>query len=232
MRVLFVEDSLHLQKPVVRALKASGYAVDSALDGEEGLWKAQSNDYDVIILDIMLPNLDGLQILARLREGEKETPVLFLTARDAIEDRVKGLQMGADDYLVKPFALEELLARVETLSRRRYEKRSTRLVVGDLEMDTARKAVRRGGRELRLAPKQYALLEYLMLRAGQVISRSEIEEHLYDDLTNPLSNVVDSAMCALRKILQAGGNKRPLLHTKRGHGYILEDRSDEPVADR
>lgn len=178
MRILFVEDSTLLRKPVVKALKASGYAVDAAGDGEEGWWLAQAHDYDVIILDIMLPKLDGGEILRRLRAAGKDTPVLFLTAKDAIEDRVAGLRLGADDYLVKSFAIEELIARVEALGRRKYAKRSPKLAVADLELDQSAKTVRRGGCDVGLAPQLFALLEYLLLRKGQVVSRTEIEEHI------------------------------------------------------
>lgn len=224
MRVLYVEDSRHLQTPVVKALKASGYAVDSTTQGDEGHWMAQTHDYDVMILDIMLPGMSGLDILQRIRKEGKDTPVLFLTAKDSIEDRVNGLKKGADDYLVKPFALEELLARVESLGRRRYEHRTVEIEVDDLVVDTARKTVMRGGVPVDLAAKQYALLEYLMLRRGRVVSRTEIEEHIYDDLESPMSNVIDSAVCALRKSIDVSGESRPLIHTKRGHGYILESR--------
>jgi len=225
MRVLFVEDSPRLQKSVTTALKASGYAVDTVGNGEDGLWQAQTHDYDVLILDIMLPGMDGLRILEQLRKEGNETPVLFLTARDTVEDRVHGLRKGADDYLVKPFALEELLARVETLTRRAYQKRTPVVRVADLELDSAAKTVKRAGQPIQLAAREFALLEYLMLRAGQVVSRTEIEEHIYDDLVSPMSNVVDSAICSLRKSIAVGENPAPLIHTRRGQGYIMEDRS-------
>ena len=206
------------------ALKASGYAVDGVGDGEEGLWLAQTHDYDVLVLDIMLPGLDGLGVLTALRKEGNETPVLFLTARDAVEDRVQGLRQGADDYLVKPFALEELLARVETLTRRRYQKRTSVVTVGDLALDSGAKTVLRAGVGIHLAAREFALLEYLMLRSGQVVSRTEIEEHIYDDLVSPMSNVVDSAICALRKQIAVGDGAKPLIHTRRGQGYVLEER--------
>jgi len=225
MRVLLVEDSDSLRRSLTTALKASGYAVDAEGDGEEGLWLAQTHDYDVLVLDIMLPGMDGLQILEKLRQDGNETPVLFLTARDTVEDRVKGLRQGADDYLVKPFALEELLARVETLTRRRYQKRTSTVNVGDLELDSAAKSVSRAGVAIQLAAREFALLEYLMLRSGQVVSRTEIEEHIYDDLVSPMSNVVDSAVCALRKRIAVKPGSTPLIHTRRGQGYVLEDRS-------
>ncbi|QEL19177.1 response regulator transcription factor [Limnoglobus roseus] len=223
MRVLFVEDSAALRKPVVKALQASGFAVDSTGDGNEGWRLTRSHDYDVIILDIMLPGLDGLEVLRRLREAGNETPVLFLTAKDAVEDRVAGLRLGADDYLVKSFAVEELLARVEALARRRYAKRSPKLIVADLELDSAAKTVRRGGTELKLAPQLYSLLEYLLLRKGQVVTRTQIEEHIYDALVSPTSNVVDTAVCALRRAIAVSDDSLPLIHTRRGLGYIIEE---------
>ena len=225
MRVLYVEDSQHLQKPVMKALKASGYAVDAASDGEAGLWQAQSHDYDVLVLDIMLPGLSGLEILDALRSENNDTPILILTAKDTVGDRVNGLRKGADDYLVKPFALEELLARVEALSRRRYQKRTPKIAIADLELDSSARTAIRSGRPLDLAPRQFSLLEYLMLREGQVVSRTEIEEHIYDDLISPMSNVIDSAVCALRKSISVSPRSKPLIHTSRGHGYIMEERN-------
>jgi two-component system copper resistance phosphate regulon response regulator CusR len=223
MRILLVEDSAPIRKPVVKALKASGYAVDAAGDGMEGWQLAQDHDYDVIILDIMLPGMDGREILRRIRAVGNETPVLFLTAKDAIEDRVAGLKLGADDYLTKSFAIEELLARVEVLGRRKYAKRSPLLVVGDLELDQATKTVRRGGRELNLTPQLFALLEYLLLRKGQVVSRTEIEEHIYDEQVSPMSNVVDTAVCALRRAITISDKNAPLIHTRRGMGYVIHE---------
>lgn len=222
MRVLFVEDSEHLQKPVATALKASGFVVDLASDGEEGVWQALNIEYDVIILDIMLPRLSGLEVLAKIRQSESSPPVLFLTARDEIEDRVNGLRAGADDYLTKPFAIDELLARVEALSRRRYGARTSIIELDDLAVDLSRKEVERAGRKVVLAPRQFALLEYLIMRKGEVVSRTDIEEHIYDEYQSPLSNVVDSAVCALRRSLQISPDAFPLIHTVRGHGYIME----------
>lgn len=224
MRVLLIEDSGHLRQPLVKGLKASGYAVDEAGDGDEGLWLAQTYDFDVIILDLMLPRIDGLTVLKTLREEGRSTPVLILSAKDSIEDRVKGLQQGADDYLIKPFALEELLARVETLSRRNYQQSSPLIQVADLEMNTTTRTATRGGEALELAPKQYALLEYLMKRAGQVVTRTEIEEHIYDSNVTVMSNVIDSAVSSLRKAISTDERSKPLIHTRRGHGYILEER--------
>lgn len=220
MRVLFVEDSPRLQKSVGIALRKSGHAVDLAGDGEEGLWLALSHDYDVLVLDIMLPKRDGLSLLAELRRHERMVHVLLLTARDTVLDRVQGLQAGADDYLVKPFALEELLARVQALGRRAYGTKRPRLVVGELEIDTGARSVKRNGQSVELTAREYLLLEYLARRRGEVVSRTEIEAHIYDDQVDPMSNVVDSAICNLRKRLGAVG-ENGLIHTRRGLGYIL-----------
>lgn len=222
MRVLFIEDLEYLQKPVTRALKAAGYAVDTASDGEEGLWMAQSGDYDVIILDILLPRMSGLEILKTLRREGKEMQVLILSSKDTVEDRVLGLQAGADDYLVKPFALTELIARVDTLTRRRYNQKSVEIVVKDLCLNLSTKTVTRAGEEVELQARQYALLEYLMLRKGEVVSRTEIDEHVYESMNSNDSNVIDVAICALRKRIEVSPDSAPIIRTKRGHGYFIE----------
>jgi DNA-binding response OmpR family regulator len=220
MRLLLVEDSPRLQLSVATALRRSGYAVDLAGDGEEALWLAESNRYDLVLLDRMLPKLDGLEVLRRLRAAGRDTHVLLLTARDSVADRVEGLGAGADDYLVKPFALEELLARVQALCRRAYGTKSPVLAVADLEIDTLARTVRRAGQPVELTSREYQLLEYLARRAGQVVARSEIEEHIYDGQVDPMSNVVDSAVCVVRKKI-AAANDAPLIHTRRGQGYVL-----------
>jgi DNA-binding response OmpR family regulator len=221
VRVLLVEDSARLRRSVGTALRKSGYAVDAVGDGDAGLWLAESNDYDVIVLDLMLPKLDGLSVLGRLRQAGRTTHVLILTARDTVDDRVRGLQSGADDYLIKPFALEELLARVQTLCRRAYGSKQPRLVIGDLEIDTVAKEVFRAGEAVRLKPREYALLEYLARRQGQLVSRRDIETHIYDDQVDPMSNVVDSAMSVLRKRISRPGSP-PVIHTRHGLGYMLK----------
>lgn len=221
MRLLIVEDSPRLQRSLGASLKHSGYAVDVASDGEQGLWLATSNEYDVIVLDIMLPKMDGLQVLAALRRNGGRAHVLLLTARDSVSDRVKGLESGADDYLVKPFALEEFLARIQALCRRAYGQKQNVLRVGDLEVDTLRRSARRGGRPIELTAREYMLLEYLVRRQGEVVSRTEIENHIYDGQIDPMSNVIDSAVCSLRKKLTERGDKI-LIHTRRGMGYVLE----------
>jgi len=225
MRLLLVEDSKFLQKPLIAGLKASGYAIDAASDGEEGLWMARTYEYDVIVLDLMLPKLDGYQVLEALRHDGSETPVLILSARDSIDDRVRGLQRGADDYLVKPFAFEELSARIHNLTRRRYAKHTSVLRVADLEIDTSTKTARRGGITLTLAPKQFALLEYLMHRAGTVVSRTEIEAHLYDANAKVMSNVIDAAVSSLRRAITVDPKSPPLIQTKRGFGYSIAEPS-------
>jgi len=223
VKLLYVEDALRLQRSVAAGLRRAGWAVDVAGDGEEGLHQAEVNDYDVIVLDLMLPKLDGLSLLRRLREGGSETHVLLLTARDAIDDKVTGLNAGADDFLGKPFALEELLARVQALGRRRYGHKNPRILVGGLEIDSARRRVSRDGAAIDVPPREYALLEYLAFRRGRVVTRGEIEEHIYDGRADPMSNVVDSAICALRRRIDLPG-KPSLIETRRGFGYTLRDR--------
>jgi DNA-binding response OmpR family regulator len=217
MRVLLVEDSETLCRSLRRALKHAGYAVDVTGDGEAGLTAAELNDYDVIVLDVMLPRLDGLTVLRRLRAEGKVTHVLLLTARDTVADRVEGLRQGADDYLVKPFALEELLARVAALCRRAYGAKNGAFCIGALEIDLAARRLRREGADVELTAREWRLLEYLVLRRGQVVPRAEIEAHIYDELVEPMSNVVDAAVYGLRRKIGAG-----FIQTRRGLGYVLE----------
>lgn len=220
MRVLVVEDSERLRRLIGTALRRTGFAVDLAADGMTGLHSAEINDYDVIILDVMLPALDGLSLLRRLRVARRDTHVLLLTAKDTVEDRVNGLKSGADDYLVKPFALEELLARVEALARRRHGVKSPVVEIGDVRVDTSRRTVTRGTTPVKLTAREFALLEYLAARKGAVVSRAEIEAHIYDDRVEPMSNVVDSAVYALRRKLDQPGESS-LIRTRRGMGYVL-----------
>jgi DNA-binding response OmpR family regulator len=226
MRLLIVEDSPRLQRTLGTALRKSGYAVDVAGDGEEGLWLAESHDYDAIVLDVMLPKRDGLSVLAELRRKGRATHVLLLTARDTVADRVQGLRTGADDYLVKPFALEELLARVEALCRRAYGTKRPSLLIADLEIDPLARTARRGGRLIELTAREFLLLEYLARREAEVVSRSDIEEHIYDGQVDPMSNVVDSAICILRRKLAVAPAAAALIHTRRGHGYVLDETSN------
>jgi len=223
MKVLLVEDYAPLRKSLSQGLREAGFAVDATGDGEEGLWYARSGDYDAIVLDLMLPKVDGLTILRRLRESGDRSGVLILTAKDTVGDRVRGLDLGADDYLVKPFAFEELLARLRALVRRGYQAPSPSLDVGDLSIDTSARTARRAGRTIDLTPHEYALLEYLALRAGRVVTRTEIWEHLYDFRAEPNSNVIDVYVARLRKRLEQQGRPR-LIHTRRGVGYVLGER--------
>ena len=222
MRVLIVEDYAPVRDSVTQGLREAGYAVDAASEGEEGLWYATSNDYDVIVLDLMLPKIDGLTILARLRQAGSTAAVLILTARDALEDRVRGLNLGADDYLVKPFAFAELLARVQALVRRKYDAKNPKIRIEDLEIDTSARTVRRAEKTIELTAMEYALLQFLALRRGQVVSRSDIWEHLYDFDATAESNVVDVYIGYLRKKIERPGLPK-LIHTRRGQGYILGD---------
>lgn len=221
MRVLYVEDSANLRETVGRALRLSGYAVDVAADGEEGAALALHEPYDVAVIDIMLPKLDGLSLLRRMRASGCTVPVLMLTARTAVSERVAGLNGGADDYLGKPFALEEVLARVQALVRRRYGQTSAEVTVGPVTLNTIAKTVSCGGTRIDLKPREYALFEYLALRRGEVVSRTEIEGHIYDDLVDPMSNVVNSAISILRRRLADAGAP-PIVHTRRGLGYEVK----------
>jgi DNA-binding response OmpR family regulator len=222
MKILLVEDSRRLQRSLGAGLSKLGYAVDITGDGEEGLWFAESNDYDVIILDLMLPGIDGLSILKKLREQGDRTHILILTARSTVEDRVKGLQLGSDDYLTKPFAFEELHARIQALIRRKYGTKDPLIRIASLQINMVEKTVSRAGQKIDLSPREYVLLEYLAVRSGQLVSRTEIEEHIYDDQDSPMSNVVDSAVCKLRKKINLS-DQPDLIHTRRGMGYILKE---------
>jgi DNA-binding response OmpR family regulator len=220
VRVLLVEDNAPIQKAVAKGLREAGFAVDVSGDGEEGLWYATSNDYDVVVLDLMLPKVGGLTILERLRSEGRSTHVLILTARDTVQDRVLGLDLGADDYLVKPFAFEELLARVRALARRAYSAKNPLVSVDDLRLETSTRRVWRGEDEIVLTAREYALLEYLAMRAGEAVSRSDIWEHVYEFNSEADSNVVDVYVGYLRKKMERSG-RPPLIQTIRGVGYSL-----------
>ena len=220
MRLLVIEDYEPLARAMVQALRESGLSVDHAADGLEGLQRGGDSSYDLIVLDLMLPRLDGLSILAELRRRHSDAAVLIVTARDALGDRVSGLDGGADDYLVKPFALEELLARVRALLRRRFGSSSAVIEIGDLRLDTVARTVERGGRAVPLSGREYALLEYLACRRGQVVSRAEIWTHVFSGSEGPSSNVVDVYVGYLRRKLHAV-HAPPLLRTRRGLGYQL-----------
>jgi DNA-binding response OmpR family regulator len=220
VRVLVVED----HKPLVRALKQGleeeGFAVDVSYDGEEGDYKARTAQYDVIILDLMLPKLDGLSVLQRWRRDGLKTHVLVLTARGTMEDKVRGLDTGADDYLTKPFELSELLARLRALIRRTHEVKDPVIRAHDLEIDTSTRTVKRAGQQIHLTPREYALLQFLAFHRGRVVSRSMIWEHLYDEQDESTSNVVDVYIRYLRNKIDKGFDP-PLILTRWGEGYML-----------
>ncbi len=222
MKILVVEDEERVAHFIQKGLKEEGHAVDVAHDGEDGEFLAEVNDYDLIILDLMLPKKNGITVCRELRARGVNTPVLMLTARDAVEDKVRGLDAGADDYLVKPFDFAELLARVRALLRRQSESKSPVLKVADLELDPISRRVTRAGKPIRLTTKEYALLEYLMRNAGKVLSRTLIGEHVWDMNFDPESNVIDVYISHLRRKIDKGFEP-PLLHTIRGQGYLLSD---------
>jgi DNA-binding response OmpR family regulator len=227
VRVLLIEDHRPLVRALKQGLEEEGFAVDVAYDGEEGDYKASSASYDVIILDLMLPKADGLTLLQRWRKSGMTTHVLVLTARDRIEDKVRGLDIGADDYLTKPFQLEELLARLRALVRRGHQVKDPVLRVHDLEIDTAAHTVRRAGQPIHLTPREYALLQFLAFHRGQVVSRSMIWEHLYNEEDENTSNVVDVYIRYLRTKIDKGFDP-PLILTRWGEGYMM--RGDKDVS--
>ncbi len=228
MRVLVVEDNPDLAGILRRGLAEEGYAVDVSLDGEDGLWRATTVDYDVVVLDIMLPGPDGLEILEAMRSAGRRAPVLFLTARDATEDRVRGLDSGADDYLVKPFEWDELLARIRALIRRGPQGTDGLLRYRDLELDPARKTVTRAGRAIPLTSKEFQFLAVFLHEPERVFSRTELIEKVYDDEFEGMSNIVDVFIGRLRRKLRTPGGPE-LLHTVRGMGYVLRDTESAPA---
>ena len=215
MRLLIVEDEEELAETVRRAFVEDGFSVDVATDGESGLFNAQSWNYDAIILDLMLPRLGGTDVLRKIR-AKSTTPVLILTARDGVDDKVKGLNTGADDYLTKPFQLTELIARVRALVRRSAGKPSPILRVGDLEIDTVARTIRKKGKPVELTPKEFALAEFMALHRGELVTRTMIYDHLYDEHDDTLSNVVDVYVSNLRRKLG-----KTFIETRRHQGYIL-----------
>lgn len=220
MRLLLVEDSARLRASLSDGLRRTGHAVDAVGDGRQGLIHAQTTDYDIIILDLMLPIIDGLTVLRTIREKGIDTHVLILSAKDRVEQRVEGLRAGADDYLVKPFSFDELLARVESLGRRAHGRKASRLAFGAVTVDVSGKRVLVGEEPLELTPREYALLEYLALEAGRPVPRAEIEEHIYDSHRAVWSNAVDSTVSAVRRKLGARG-VTALIRTRRGIGYEI-----------
>ncbi len=223
MRVAVIEDERRLAENIAASLReTAGFAVDVARDGEEGLYLAKTNVYDALVLDLMLPKLNGVELLTRLRAAGVRTPVLVLTAQEGVESVLRLLERGADDYMSKPFDLRELRARLGALIRRSQGHAAPRLTIADLEVDTTRAEARRGGVALALTPMEFKLLEYLMHRQGRVVSKSELLEHLYDFNCEKFSNVIEVYIAGLRKKGDAAPTKK-LIHTLRGHGYMLRE---------
>src|SRR5438477_2159576 len=223
MRILIIEDEVRLAENIGRSLRESaGYAVDIATDGEEGLFLVESNPYDAVLLDLMLPRMNGIEVLKRMRKAKQHTPVLVVTARDEKESIVALLNAGADDYVTKPFDLGELLARTKALIRRGKGQPSPVLIIGDLEINTADWMVRKQGQDVTLTAMEYRVLEYLAHRSGAVVSKTELLEHLYDYNWEKFSNVIEVYISGLRRKLDDGSDKQ-LIHTVRGQGYILQD---------
>ncbi|MDH3237103.1 MAG: response regulator transcription factor [Deltaproteobacteria bacterium] len=225
MRLLLVEDDVKIARFVMNGLKEAGFAVDHAADGEDGLHLAITEPYDVAVVDLMLPKVDGLTLIEEVRKKNLTTPVLILSAKKSVDDRVKGLQTGSDDYLVKPFAFSELLARVHALIRRSSKIASpTELRVSDLTLNIQTRNVSRAGKEIALQPLEFSLLEYLMRNAGRVVSKTMIMEHVWDYNFNPQTNVVEARICHLRDKIDKDFHKK-LIHTVRGVGYVLKENS-------
>jgi two-component system OmpR family response regulator len=217
MRVLIVEDEADLARAIGRALADETWAVDISPDGDDGLYRALEIDYDVIVLDLMLPDRSGWDVLGELRRAGRRTPVLILTARDQVEDRVRGLDLGADDYLTKPFALAELIARLRALARRAADQPAPEFAAGDVRIDTVARRVRRAGAEVDLTAREYGILELLVRRRGAVVTRADISEHLYNDDSELMSNAIDVHVASLRRKLGAD-----VIRTRRGIGYLLD----------
>ncbi|MGB7727138.1 MAG: response regulator transcription factor [Candidatus Acidiferrum sp.] len=229
MRLLLVEDDSRIAHFVARGLQEQAYAVDVVANGDDALYQVEINDYDVIVLDVMIPGKDGFATCRGIRSLGKRMPILMLTARDAVDDRIRGLDSGADDYLTKPFEFGELLARLRALLRRPRDLRPSQILVGDLELDTASQTAKRGNRSISLTAKEYALLEFLARNANRVIGRSEIAEHVWDESFDPFSNLIEVYVNRLRRKLGEEDGK-PLLQTRRGSGYILSAPSETELA--
>lgn len=221
MKILVVEDSERLRRALAEGLRRSGFVVDLTTDGVEGLQFANATEYDVIILDIMMPRLDGLELLKKLRAQRNRAQVLILSAKDLVEDRVQGLELGADDYLVKPFAFDELVARIKTLGRRRFEIKNPEIEIGQLVVNTSKRQIRANGQMLSLTPAEYNLIEYLVLRRGCVISKSQLQNWISNADSEAVSNVIEVLVSNLRKKMAGAGADR-IIKTKRGFGYYVE----------
>lgn len=227
MRLLLVEDDARIARFVAKGLREQAYAVDVTGTGEEALYQAAVNTYDLVILDVMIPAPDGFAVCRELRKSRQRMPILMLTARDAVEDRIAGLDHGADDYLTKPFEFRELLARLRALLRRSGELRPEKIAVADLVLDTGAQTAKRAGRQITLTAKEYALLEYLARNAGRVVRRAEIAEHVWDETFDPFSNLIEVYINRLRRKIDANSAK-PLVQTRRGVGYVLGTTEDLP----
>ena len=222
MRILVVEDEKDLNNIITKHLKKNNFSVDSVFNGEEALEYLDYGTYDLIILDIMLPKVNGYEVIKKLRENKNETAVLMLTARDSIEDKIKGLDLGADDYLIKPFDFGELLARIRALVRRKYGNTSNTMEIDDLCIDIVKKTVVRGGKNIELTGKEYEVLEYLIQNKGHVLSRDKIRDSVWDYGYEGESNIIDVLIKNIRKKIDIGNSKQ-LIHTKRGLGYVLKE---------
>jgi DNA-binding response OmpR family regulator len=227
MRILLVEDDSRIANFVAKGLREQSYAVDVATNGQDALYQASINTYDLIVLDILIPGPDGFEVCRQIRKSGLRMPILMLTAKDAVDDRIRGLDSGADDYLTKPFVFGELLARLRALLRRSGELRPAKIVVDDLVVDTAAQTASRGGSPIELTTKEYALLEYLARNAGRVVGREEISEHVWDESFDPFSNLIEVYVNRLRRKVDSASAK-PLIHTRRGAGYVLGPAADLP----
>ena len=222
MKILLAEDEVDLNNVVTRYLKKNGYSVDSVLDGEEALNYLEYSEYDLVILDIMMPKVDGFEVIKKLRNKGNHTSILMLTARDNADDKVKGLDLGADDYIVKPFDFNELLARIRAVVRRKYGNSSNKLVIGDLILDTSKKSVTRAGKQIELTGKEYEVLEYLMQSKNRILSREQIKEHVWDFDYEGDSNIIDVLIKNIRKKIDVEDGKQ-IIYTKRGLGYVIKE---------
>ena len=222
MKILLAEDEVDLNNVVTRYLKKNGYSVDSVLDGEEALDYLEYSEYDLVILDIMMPKVDGFEVIKKLRDKGNHTSVLMLTARDSADDKVKGLDLGADDYIVKPFDFNELLARIRAVVRRKYGNSSNKLVIGNLVLNISEKSVTRAGKQIELTGKEYEVLEYLMQSKNRILSRDQIKEHVWDFDYEGDSNIIDVLIKNIRKKIDIEDGKQ-IIYTKRGLGYVIKE---------
>ena len=222
MKILLAEDEIDLNNVITRYLKKNGYSVDSVLDGEEALDYLEYGEYDLVILDIMMPKVNGFEVIKKLRDKGNHTSVLMLTARDSADDKVKGLDLGADDYIVKPFDFNELMARIRAVVRRKYGNSSNKLIIGDLILDTSEKSVIRGGKHIELTGREYEVLEYLMQSKNRILSREQIKEHVWNYDYEGDSNIIDVLIKNIRKKIDVADGKQ-IIYTKRGLGYVIKE---------